>query len=109
MNLSQSSKPSLFAPFSAASKATSWSTYPCMFCEVILKSAKKNTQIDSKVGNLATPAPQIWCSEAVPKQLNLKKLSDAGGSKDADAWRSQKPTVETICVCIKNQTLRRLG
>ncbi|MDE3047200.1 MAG: hypothetical protein KGI83_02495 [Verrucomicrobiota bacterium] len=38
----------------------------------------------SKVGNLAQPAPQVWGSEAAPKQLNLNKLSDAGGPKDAD-------------------------
>jgi len=30
--------------------------------------------MNSKVGNLAKPAPQIWDSEAAPKQLNLNKL-----------------------------------
>jgi chromosomal replication initiator protein len=56
------------------------------------------TQMDSKVGNLAKPAPQIWDSEAATKQLNLNKLSDAGGLKDVDARSSQKPTFESICV-----------
>ena len=40
--------------------------------------------MNSKVGNLAKLAPQIWDSEAVPKQLNLNKLSDADGFKDED-------------------------
>ncbi len=68
------------------------------------------TQMDSKVGNLAKPVPQIWGSEAAPGpkkthrffgrplQLNLNKLSDAGGSKDAVDLRSQKPTFESIWV-----------
>lgn len=42
MNLSQYAKPSLLAPFSAASKAASWSTYLSMFCEAALKFAKKH-------------------------------------------------------------------
>jgi len=41
MNLSKYAKPSLLAPFSAASKAASWSTYLSMSCEAALKSAKK--------------------------------------------------------------------
>ncbi|MBU6384283.1 MAG: hypothetical protein KGR16_08245, partial [Verrucomicrobia bacterium] len=32
------------------------------------------------------------------KQLNLNKLSDAGGPKNADVRRSQKPTFGFICV-----------
>ncbi|MBU6446139.1 MAG: hypothetical protein KGQ49_01925 [Verrucomicrobia bacterium] len=50
---------------------------------------------------MAKPAPQVWGSEAAPKQLNLNKLSDAGGPKDADVRRSQKPTFEFICVSKK--------
>jgi hypothetical protein len=34
-------KHSLFAPFSASSKATSWSTYSSMSYEVALKAAQK--------------------------------------------------------------------
>jgi hypothetical protein len=41
MNPSHYFKHSLFASFSAASKATSWPTYSSMSCEVALKSAKK--------------------------------------------------------------------
>ncbi|MDE3047835.1 MAG: hypothetical protein KGI83_05740 [Verrucomicrobiota bacterium] len=33
-----------------------------------------------------------------PLQLNLNKLSDGGGPKNADVRRSQKPTFECICV-----------
>ncbi|MBU6382847.1 MAG: hypothetical protein KGR16_00815 [Verrucomicrobia bacterium] len=40
--------------------------------------------MNSKVGNLAKLAPHVWGSEAAPKQLNLNKLSDAGGPKHAD-------------------------
>jgi hypothetical protein len=47
---------------------------------------------------LAKPAPQILGSEAAPKQLNLNKLGDAGGPKDADVRRSQKPTFESFSV-----------
>lgn len=54
--------------------------------------------MDSKVGNLAKPAPQIWGSEAPLKQLNLNKLSDGSGPKGADVRRSEKPTFESICV-----------
>ncbi|MBU6382763.1 MAG: hypothetical protein KGR16_00385 [Verrucomicrobia bacterium] len=54
--------------------------------------------MNSKVGNLAKPAPHVWGSEAAPKQLNLNKLSDAGGSKHVDVRRSQNPTFEFICV-----------
>ncbi|MBS0653216.1 MAG: hypothetical protein JSR39_06750 [Verrucomicrobia bacterium] len=54
--------------------------------------------MNSKVGNLAKPTPQIWGSEVATKQLNLNKLGDAVGSKYADVWRSQKPTFEFICV-----------
>jgi hypothetical protein len=42
MNLSQNSKCSLFAPFSASFKATFWAAYSSMSCEVVLKAAKKN-------------------------------------------------------------------
>jgi death-on-curing family protein len=56
------------------------------------------TQVNSKVGNLAKPAPQIWDNEVALKQLNLNKLSDAGGPKDEDVRRSRKPTFEFICV-----------
>jgi len=41
MNLSQYFKHSLFASFSASSKAAFWSTYSSMSCEAALKSAKK--------------------------------------------------------------------
>jgi hypothetical protein len=41
MNLSQNSKGSLFASFSASLKAASWSTYLSMSCEAALKAAKK--------------------------------------------------------------------
>jgi ABC-type branched-subunit amino acid transport system ATPase component len=41
MNPSQNSKYSLFASFSASSKAASWSTCSSMSCEAVLKSAKK--------------------------------------------------------------------
>jgi hypothetical protein len=54
--------------------------------------------MNSKFGNLAKPAPQIWISEAAPKQLNLNKLSDTGGSKDANVRPSQKPKFEFISV-----------
>ncbi len=55
----------------------------------------------SKFGNLAKSAPQIWGSEAALKQLNLFKLSDASGPKDADVRRSRKPNFEVISVYIK--------
>jgi len=54
--------------------------------------------MNSKIGNLAKSPSQIWDSEATPKQLNLNKLSDGGGLKDADVRRSQKPTFEFVCV-----------
>jgi hypothetical protein len=54
--------------------------------------------MSSKIGNLAKSAPQIWSSGAAPKQLNLNKLSDAGGSKAEDVRRSQKPIFELISV-----------
>ncbi|MDE3047578.1 MAG: hypothetical protein KGI83_04430 [Verrucomicrobiota bacterium] len=66
--------------------------------------------MNSKVGNLAKPTPQVWGSEAATKQLNLNKFSDgapkdasslgqgAGGPKNADVRRSQKPTFEFTCV-----------
>jgi len=41
MNLSLNHKNSLFASFSASSKAASWSTFPSMSYEAALKSAKK--------------------------------------------------------------------
>jgi len=41
MNLSLNDKRSLFAFFSASSKAASWSTSPSMSYEAALKSAKK--------------------------------------------------------------------
>jgi hypothetical protein len=41
--------------------------------------------MNSKVGILAKQAPQIWDSKEALKQLNLSKLSDGGGTKDADA------------------------
>jgi hypothetical protein len=41
MNLFLNAKSSLFAPFSASSKAASWATSPSMSCEAALKSAKK--------------------------------------------------------------------
>jgi hypothetical protein len=41
MNIFQYSSHLLFAPFSASSKTTSWSTYSSMSCEVVLKAAKK--------------------------------------------------------------------
>jgi hypothetical protein len=44
MNLSKKYKYLLFAPFSASSKAASWSTYSSMSCEVALKTAKKTTK-----------------------------------------------------------------
>ncbi len=56
------------------------------------------TQVNSKFGNLAKPAPQLWNNEMVPKQLNLNKLNDAGSPKDGDVRRSQKPKFEFICV-----------
>jgi hypothetical protein len=55
--------------------------------------------MNSKFGNLAKPAPQIWSSEAALKAAQLgPKLSDTGGSKDADARPSQKPKFEFISV-----------
>jgi hypothetical protein len=54
--------------------------------------------MNSKIGNLAKPAPQIWDNEVAPKQLNLNKLGDAGGPKDEDVRRRQKPIFEFICV-----------
>ncbi|MBX3718292.1 MAG: hypothetical protein KF898_01430 [Parachlamydiales bacterium] len=54
--------------------------------------------MNSKVGNLAKPTPQVWSSKATTKRLNLNKLGDAVGSEDADVRRSQKPTFEFICV-----------
>jgi hypothetical protein len=63
-----------------------------------LVSSCKYTQMNSKVGNLAKPTPHVWSSKARTKQLNLNKLGDAVGSKDADVRRSQKPTFEFICV-----------
>jgi len=44
--------------------------------------------MNSKVGNLAKPTPQVWSSKAAMKQLNLNKLGDAIGSENADDWRS---------------------
>ena len=41
MNLSPNGKNSLFASFSASSKAASWSTLPSMSYEAALKAAKK--------------------------------------------------------------------
>lgn len=41
--------------------------------------------MNSKLGNLTKPAPRIWCSKAVPKQHNLRKLGDAGSIKGGDA------------------------
>jgi hypothetical protein len=41
MNPSFDDKSSLFAPFSASSKAASWTTSPSMSYEASLKSAKK--------------------------------------------------------------------
>jgi hypothetical protein len=41
MNLSFAAKTSLFAPFSASSKADSWPTCPSMSYEAALKFAKK--------------------------------------------------------------------
>jgi type III secretion protein R len=45
MNLSQNSKNSLFASFSAFLKAASWSTYLSMSCEAAFKTAKKPSKI----------------------------------------------------------------
>ncbi|MBU6383766.1 MAG: MBL fold metallo-hydrolase [Verrucomicrobia bacterium] len=58
---------------------------------------------------MAKPAPQVWGSEAALKQLNLNKLSDASGPKDADVRRSQKPTFAFICVYAKDMKLTFLG
>jgi hypothetical protein len=41
MNSTLNDKSSLFAPFSASSKAASWPTLPSMSYEAALKSAKK--------------------------------------------------------------------
>ncbi len=54
--------------------------------------------MNSKFGNLAKPAPQLWDNKMVSKQLNLNKLGDADSSKDVDVRRSQKPNFEFICV-----------
>jgi hypothetical protein len=41
--------------------------------------------MNSKFGILARPVPQIWSSEATLKAAQfVLKLSDTGGSKDAD-------------------------
>ena len=45
--------------------------------------------MNSKFGNLAKPAPQIWSSETATKQLNLNRLSDAVGFKDGDAGKAK--------------------
>jgi hypothetical protein len=47
MNLSLNAKSSLFASFSASSKAASWPTYPSMSREAALKSAKKTIKNQS--------------------------------------------------------------
>lgn len=60
------------------------------------------TQMDSKFGNLAKPAPKIWGNEVATKQLNLNSSRDAGGPKDEDVRRSQKPNFEFVCVYMRH-------
>jgi hypothetical protein len=55
---------------------------------------RRYTEMNSKFGNLAKRAPQIWSSEAALKATQLgPKLSDTGGSKDADVRLKPKTKI----------------
>jgi hypothetical protein len=65
------------------------------------------TQTTSKFGNLTRRRPEFEPGLPAPKQLNLNKLSDAGGFKCGGSRRSQKPNFGAVCVC--TQTTSKFG
>jgi hypothetical protein len=63
-----------------------------------LKMIPMYTQTTSKFGKLARRRPEFEPGLPAPKQLNLNKLSDAGGFKCSGSRRGQKPNFEVVCL-----------
>ena len=76
-------------------------------CHKIEEYRQRNSNVESVVGNLAKPELQIGSREAMPKQLYLHQLSDAGGSKGADVKRRQNPLLSSFVCNIQNEPLSK--